>query len=110
MLTGVRNFLQRVQHGQVLRWVLAYFAASWFVYQVISLLVHNLELPTVILKVSTIMLVVGGLIAAVLAYYQGARSLPQITGFEALLLTSILVVLRPLDLDHRRWPTDYQSK
>jgi adenylate cyclase len=88
-MTALRSTLQR---RKLVQWVLAYLAFSWLLLQVIDTLGGKFGWPDSWFRIATVVLGVGVLAVAILAWYHGERGAQRATGLEIILLTAVLII------------------
>ena len=86
------QFLNHLRQRKLGQWTLAYLAAAWLVYDVLSLIGQNFDWPKLVLQVITVLLAIGFLATLVLAWYHGEKGRQRVGGAELLMLAALLVV------------------
>jgi len=81
----------RLRHHKVVQWTLAYGAAAYTLLHVVEMLSGALEWPHVIVRVVTLLLLLGLPVATTLAWFHGHKAQQRVSGPELALLTLLLV-------------------
>jgi TolB-like protein len=84
--------VRRLRDRKIVQWVGTYLAGAWLFYQVVSLVGTNFDWPSVVLRVLTVLLGVGFLVALVLAWYHGERGAQRVSAVELAMLAALLVL------------------
>ncbi len=86
----VRGLWESLRRRKLVQWVLAYAATAWLALQVLALAASAFEWPVGVLRIATLVAVVGFVLALVLAWYHGERGAQRISGPELLILAAVL--------------------
>jgi len=82
--------LQRIMQRRLLPWTLAYLAGAFVAYQGIEIADQTLNLPRILYHLSHLLLSLGFLLTAVLAWHHGAPGTQRVSGRELMLLVAVL--------------------
>ena len=82
MSDGKKGFAQHLRDRHVLRVAVLYLGAAWVALEFIGFVVDNYSLHRALLDASLFVLVVGFLIAVVIAWYHGGEGRQPVTGRE----------------------------
>jgi adenylate cyclase len=82
----------RIRDHKIVQWSLAYAAAGYAVLHVTEMVSDAFEWPHLVLRIATLLLLMGLPVAATLAWYHGARLQHRISGPELAILTVLLVI------------------
>jgi TolB-like protein/Flp pilus assembly protein TadD len=91
-LTQAAGIWNRIKEHKVVQWALAYAAAGYAVLHVTAMVSDAFDWPHLVLRVATILLLMGLPVAATLAWYHGARLQHRISGPELAILTLLLLI------------------
>jgi len=83
---------ERLKHHKVLEWTLAYAALAYTLLHGVEMVSGALGWPHWIVRVLTLVLILGIPIIATLAWYHGAKGLKKISGPELAILTVLLFI------------------
>jgi len=83
---------ERLKHHKVLEWTLAYTAAAYTLLHGVEMLSEAQEWPHVLVRVLSLVLVLGAPIVATVAWYHGARGLKRVSGPELTIITILLFI------------------
>jgi adenylate cyclase len=86
------GLLDRLKHHKVIEWTLAYAALAYTVLHGVEMLSAAQEWPHVIVRVFSLVLILGVPVVATLAWYHGAKGLKGISGPELAILTVLLFI------------------
>jgi TolB-like protein/Tfp pilus assembly protein PilF len=87
-----RSFWMRLKEHKVAQWTVAYAAFAFAALRGVALLIDAFGWPHEVLRVSTIVMLIGLPIVSILAWYHGVKALKRVTGSELLLIGLLLVV------------------
>jgi TolB-like protein/Tfp pilus assembly protein PilF len=82
----------RIKEHKIAQWTLAYAAFAFALLHGATLMSDALEWPHAVVRVLTLVLVVGLPIAPTLAWYHGVRALKRVSGGELILITLLLLI------------------
>ena len=82
----------RIKEHKLAQWTLAYAAFAFALLHAATLMSDALEWPHAIVRVLTLLLMVGLPIAPVLAWYHGVRALKRVSGSELILIALLLMI------------------
>src|SRR5438874_13320316 len=83
---------QHIRDRKLVQWTLAYLAGAWLLYEALSLVSQNFNLPPLFIRAVTIILAVGLPIAIVVAWYHGEKGQQRVTAIEIGILTALLII------------------
>jgi TolB-like protein len=83
---------QRLKDHKVVQWTLAYAAAAYTMLHAVEMVSDALDWPHVVVRIVTLVLFLGGPVAATLAWYHGHRAQHRVSGPELAILTLLLVI------------------
>jgi TolB-like protein len=83
----------RIKEHKVAQWTLAYAAGAYTLLHVIEMVAGAFEWPELIVRLVTVLLALGLPLAAVLAWYHGAKAQHRVSGPELTIITLLLVVV-----------------
>lgn len=86
------NWFEALKRRKLVQWAAAYLAGAWLLLQLVALLAEIFAWPPVIARGLTVLLVVGFLVALVLAWYHGERGRQRVAGVELLMLAALLLL------------------
>jgi TolB-like protein/protein involved in temperature-dependent protein secretion len=86
------DFLQRILQRKLIQWCLAYLAGAWALLQGIDFVADEFGWPANVSRVALVVLGVGLLVVAVLAWYHGERGRQKATVPEVIVIATIFVV------------------
>jgi TolB-like protein len=86
------SFLQRLKQRKIVQWAIGYFAGAWLALEVFNLIAEQFLWPTWIRQASTVLVLFGGLITIVLAWYHGERGRQKVGAMELVILVAILAL------------------
>jgi TolB-like protein/Flp pilus assembly protein TadD len=84
--------LQRLKQRKIVQWAIAYFAGAWLVLEVFDMIAEQFLWPAWIRQAATVLVLFGGLVAIVLAWYHGERGRQKVGAVELVILVAILAV------------------
>lgn len=82
----------RLKERKLVQWTLAYGAGAWLTREIVSGVASVWGWPGALLRVLDVLLVVGLLATAVLAWYHGEKGRQRASGVELTLLATLLVI------------------
>ena len=83
---------QRIKEHKVIQWGVAYFAAALALAHAQELIAHAYEWPEIVGQILIGLLVLGFLVALVLAWYHGHKGLTSFSAAEMSILAALLIV------------------
>jgi TolB-like protein/thioredoxin-like negative regulator of GroEL len=83
-------FLQRLKQRKIVQWAIAYFAGAWVSLEVFDMIAEQFLWPAWIRQAATVLVLFGGLITVVIAWYHGERGRQKVGVLELLLVVVIL--------------------
>jgi TolB-like protein/Tfp pilus assembly protein PilF len=83
---------ERIKQHKVMQWTLAYAAMAYTLLHVTEMVNHAFEGPAAVVRLLTMVLIVGIPVAAILAWYHGHRALHRVSGPELTMITVMLVI------------------
>lgn len=81
---------QRILERRLLPWTVAYLAGAFVVYQAVEIVDRSIGLSPLLYHASHILLLLGLLLTAVLAWHHGPPGAQRVTGRELMLLAAVL--------------------
>jgi TolB-like protein len=87
------GFFDRLKHHKVMQWTLAYAAAAYTLLHGTEMVSSAFSWPELIVRLVTVVLALGVPVAAVLAWYHGARAQHRVSGPELTIITLLLVLV-----------------
>jgi TolB-like protein len=87
-----RNIWTRLKEHKVMQWMLAYAAAAYTLLHGVEMLSDAQEWPHVIVRVFSLVLILGVPVVMTIAWYHGAKGLKRISGPELAILTVLLFI------------------
>jgi TolB-like protein/Tfp pilus assembly protein PilF len=88
----VNEFFARLKQRKLVQWALAYIAAAFALIQVVDVIADSYGWPPVVMHFVFGVLVVGFIVALVLAWYHGERGAQRVSGPELLLIALVLAI------------------
>jgi TolB-like protein/Flp pilus assembly protein TadD len=82
----------RLKHHKVMQWTLAYAAAAYTLLHGVEMLSDAQEWPHAIVRVFSLVLVLGVPVVITLAWYHGAKGLQKVSGPELTIITILLFI------------------
>jgi TolB-like protein/Tfp pilus assembly protein PilF len=86
------NLWDRLKHHKVMQWTLAYAAAAYTLLHGVEMLSEAQEWPHVIVRIFSLLLILGVPMVATLAWYHGAKGLKRISGGELMIITMLGII------------------
>jgi adenylate cyclase len=86
------SILERIKHHKVVQWTLAYAALAYTLLHGAEMLSSSLGWPHGLIRVFTILLLIGAPIAATVAWYHGHRGQQKITASEFMIIALLLAL------------------
>ncbi len=86
----MNDFLQRLKQRKLVQWAVAYIAAAFALLQGIDIVAHQFGWPDGLQRGITLAMVLGFLVALLLAWFHGERGAQKVSGTELLLLILLL--------------------
>jgi adenylate cyclase len=84
---------ERLKQHKVIQWTLAYAAAAYTVLHGAEMVGSAFHWPELLIRVITVVLALGVPLAAVLAWYHGAKAQHRVSGPELTIITLLLVIV-----------------
>ncbi len=82
----------RIKQHKVAQWTLAYVAAAYTLLHGVEMVSQALEWPHLVVRVVTLLLIVGVPLAVTIAWYHGHRGQQRVTGPELVIISVLLVI------------------
>ena len=82
----------RIRDHKVVQWTLAYAAAAYTLLHAVEMVSGALDWPHLVVRIVTLLLILGVPIAATLAWYHGHRARHRVSGPELAILTILLLI------------------
>ncbi|HZF14637.1 MAG TPA: tetratricopeptide repeat protein [Steroidobacteraceae bacterium] len=82
----------RIKEHKVVQWTVAYAAAAYTLLHAMEMVSDALGWPHVIIRVLTLLLILGAPLAATLAWYHGHRAQHRVSGPELTIITVLLII------------------
>jgi adenylate cyclase len=82
----------QIREHKVVQWTLAYLAIAYTLLHGAEMLSEALEWPHLVIRVFTLVLMLGIPVAAVLAWYHGSRAQRRVSGMEMAILVALLLI------------------
>lgn len=92
VVTASEGILERIKHHKVVQWTLAYAALAYTLLQGAEMLSSSLGWPHGLMRIFTIVLLVGAPIAATVAWYHGHRGQQKVTASEVMIIALLLAL------------------
>lgn len=86
------DFLQRLRQRKLVQWTLAYIALAFALIQVVDVVADSYDWPHLVMHLVFGVLVLGLVVALVLAWYHGERGAQHVSGPELLLIALALAI------------------
>jgi TolB-like protein/Tfp pilus assembly protein PilF len=86
------DFIARLKQRKLVQWALAYIAASFALIQVLDVVAHQFGWPDGLQRGITLVLIIGFVVALVLAWYHGERGAQKVSGTEIVILALLLAI------------------
>lgn len=86
------SFLQRLKQRKIVQWAIGYFAGAWLVLEVFDMIAEQFLWPAWVRQASTVLVLFGGLVTIVLAWYHGERGRQKVGAMELVILVAILAL------------------
>lgn len=90
--TPIHSVLERIKAHKVVQWTLAYLALAYTLLHGAEMLGSTLGWSHGLLRLFTLVLVLGVPIAAILAWYHGARGQQRVSGTELMIIAILLAL------------------
>lgn len=87
---GTSGLLERLKRHKVFEWTLAYVAAAYTLLHGLEMLSDAQEWPHLIVKLASLLLILGAPVVSLLAWYHGAKGQKKVSGPELVILTVLL--------------------
>ena len=82
----------RIKEHKVVQWTVAYAAAAYTLLHAMEMVSDALEWPHIIIRILTLLLILGAPLAATLAWYHGHRAQHRVSGPELTIITVLLII------------------
>jgi TolB-like protein/cytochrome c-type biogenesis protein CcmH/NrfG len=89
---GMATVWRRLRSHKVAQWTLAYAAVAYTLLHVVDMVSGALDWPHVVLRITTLLLLLGLPVAATVAWYHGHKAQHRVSGPEILVLAALLAV------------------
>src|SRR5690348_2344904 len=86
------EFIARLKQRKLVQWALAYIAFAFALIQVLDVVAHQFGWPDGLQRGITLVLVIGFVVALVLAWYHGERGAQRVSGTEIVILALLLAI------------------
>jgi len=86
------TFLRRLKQRKIVQWAIGYFAAAWVILEVFDMIAEQFMWPVWIRQASTVLVLFGGLVTIVLAWYHGERGRQKAGVMELVMVVAILAL------------------
>src|SRR5277367_2433536 len=90
--TSNRTIWERIKHHKVVQWTLAYLALAYTLLHGAELLGSSLGWSHQLLRLFTLLLILGVPLVVILSWYHGARGLRRVSGTELMILAMLLAI------------------
>ena len=84
--------IQRLKERKLVQWALAYLAGAWLVLQVLDVAAEPWGLSNGVVRGVQTLLVVGFLVALILAWYHGEQGRQRVSGPELLMIGGLFAL------------------
>ena len=91
-ITPVRAVWERVKHHKVAQWTLAYLALAYTLLHSAEMLGNSLGWSHGLLRLFSLLLILGVPVVIVVSWYHGARGLRRVSGAELMIITILLTI------------------
>ncbi len=82
----------RIKEHKVVQWTVAYAAAAYTLLHAMEMVSDALEWPHIVVRILTLLLIVGVPLVATLAWYHGHRAQHRVSGPELAIITVLLII------------------
>lgn len=82
----------RIKEHKVVQWTVAYAAAAYTLLHAMEMVSDALDWPHIVIRVLTLLLILGAPLAATLAWYHGHRAQHRVSGPELAIITVLLII------------------
>jgi adenylate cyclase len=89
---GFQRLFRRLRKRKIVQWGIAYFAGAWLLLEMFDLVAEQFLWPVWVRQASTVLVLFGGLVTIVLAWYHGERGRQKVGAVELLVLVVILAL------------------
>jgi serine/threonine-protein kinase len=102
--TDTPNLWHRLTHRKVVQWTLAYVAVAYTLLHGAQMLAESLDWPHALIRLFTLILILGTPVVILLAWYHGEKGLKRVTGVELAILTILAIIAGTIlwSLSHKR--------
>jgi len=90
--TASLSVWERIKKHKVAQWTLAYVAAAYTLLHGLEMVSNALEWPHLVVRVVTLLLLIGVPLVATLAWYHGHHAQQRVSGPELTIITVLLVI------------------
>jgi pimeloyl-ACP methyl ester carboxylesterase len=87
-----RPFLQTLKERKLVQWALAYLAGAWVTLQVVDVVEGPWHLAEWMTRSVQVLLVIGFLVALVVAWYHGEKGRQKVSGAELIMIAALLAI------------------
>src|SRR5208282_3677004 len=84
---------ERIKHHRVVQWTLAYLALAYTLLHGAELLGNSLGWSHGLLRVFTLLLIMGVPVVIIVAWYHGARGQRRVSGTELMIIAILLAMM-----------------
>ncbi|MSQ92520.1 MAG: hypothetical protein EXR87_06275 [Gammaproteobacteria bacterium] len=88
----IRAVWDRIKHHKVVQWTLAYLALAYTLLHGAEMLGNSLGWSHILLRVFTLILILGVPVVITLAWYHGARGRERVSGTELMIIAILLAM------------------
>src|SRR4029077_6442034 len=88
----IRGVWERVKHHKVVQWTLAYLALAYTLLHTAEMLGNSLGWSHGLLRLFTLLLILGVPVVIIVSWYHGARALRRVSGAELMIITILLAI------------------
>jgi adenylate cyclase len=88
----IHAFWERIKHHKVAQWTLAYLALAYTLLHSAELLGSSLGWSHSLLRLFTLLLILGVPVVAIVSWYHGARGLRHVSGTELMIIAMLLAL------------------
>jgi adenylate cyclase len=90
--TSIRDVWERIKHHKVVQWTLAYLALAYTLLHGAELLGNSLGWSHGLLRVITLLLIMGVPVVIIVSWYHGARGQRRVSGTELMIIAILLAI------------------
>jgi adenylate cyclase len=88
----IRAVWERLKHHKVVQWTLAYLALAYTLLHSAEMLGNSLGWSHGVLRLFTLLLILGVPVVIIVSWYHGARALRRVSGAELMIITILLAI------------------